>query len=123
MISQIQFRDIDYIMLNIDGKVKNLFFKIFNVFEWKEIFFEYFGLLFVISLKDGKVVKVLFEINKIMNVLKINFYDKVLLLYKVKNVYYMLIYIFKFLRIKLIKQIKLVMIEDDIQIVYLKNLV
>lgn len=35
----------------------------------------------------------------------------------------MLIYIFKFLRIKLIKQIKLVMIEDDIQIVYLKNLV
>lgn len=70
-------------MLNIDGKVKNLFFKIFNVFEWKEIFFEYFGLLFVISLKDGKVVKVLFEINKIMNVLKINFYDKVLLLYKV----------------------------------------
>lgn len=101
-------------MPNIDGKAKNLSFKTSNVSEWKETFLEHFGPSLATSLKDGKVVKVLFETNKTMNALKINFYDKVLLLYKVQNAHYMQIHTFKFSRIKLTKQIKPVMTEDDI---------
>lgn len=100
-------------MPNIDGKAKNLSFKTSNVSEWKETFLEHFGPSLATSLKDGKVVKVLFETNKTMNALKINFYDKVLLLYKVQNAHYMPIHTFKFSRIKLTKQIKPVMTEDD----------
>lgn len=101
-------------MPNIDGKAKNLSFKTSNVSEWKETFLEHFGPSLATSLKDGKVVKVLFETNKTMNALKINFYDKVLLLYKVQNAHYMPIHTLKFSRIKLTKQIKPVMTEDDI---------
>lgn len=78
-------------MPNIDGKAKNLSFKTSNVSEWKETFLEHFGPSLATSLKDGKVVKVLFETNKTMNALKINFYDKVLLLYKVQNTYFQIL--------------------------------
>lgn len=54
-------------MPNIDGKAKNLSFKTSNVSEWKETFLEHFGPSLATSLKDGKVVKVLFETNKTMN--------------------------------------------------------
>lgn len=50
-------------------------FKTSNVSGWIETILEHFGPSLATSLNDGKVVKVLYEANKAMNAIKINFYD------------------------------------------------
>lgn len=83
----------------IDGKANNVSFKTSNVSGWKETIFEHFGASLATSLKDGKVVNVLFEAKKAMNAIKINFYDTGSVVIQVQNAYYLQMHTFRYSRI------------------------